>query len=349
MAKKITIDGTAYTVPDDATLDEVSQIAKPPGVPGAEKTGTPPAGAKPPLPKAMQGPPLTIGERAKQNLPSSLLSNSPLNVMPGFGDSGIRADPGSPNGFTMPDINREPKAIAHFSMHPIDSVKEMFANDPAGTITAATTLGRGLTNPAVRATAAGAGKAAVNQVRPLLEGINPLEHPFKVLPDLYDAGKNIITGGKQGLTDFRSTPPAPNPQSWPRTGKAPIPFAGGSPEEMGIDGGIENTPVPELNTSAIKVQRPLVGQGAAVSPTAGGGAIPPLGQAAETSTVPHPPFAPTAPFSPSRTARQLTNAGTMAEDPPSLQPQPSPDLMERLKSTGAFSNAVKLKKMLESQ
>jgi hypothetical protein len=39
----------------------------------------------------------------------------------------------------------------------------------------------------------------------------------------------------------------------------------------------------------------------------------------------------------------------MAEDPPSLQPQPSPDLMERLKSTGAFSNAVKLKKMLESQ
>jgi hypothetical protein len=49
MAKKITIDGTAYTVPDDATLDEVSQIAKPPGVPGAKQTGLPPAGAPPSL------------------------------------------------------------------------------------------------------------------------------------------------------------------------------------------------------------------------------------------------------------------------------------------------------------
>ena len=49
----------------------------------------------------------------------------------------------------------------------------------------------------------GAAKAAAGGVRPLLTGINPLEHPFKILPDLVDAAGNAIRGGKKAVEDAR--------------------------------------------------------------------------------------------------------------------------------------------------
>lgn len=47
-----------------------------------------------------------------------------------------------------------------------------------------------------------AAKAAAGEVRPLLSGLSPFRHPFKVLPDLYDAGKNILQAGSKGMADF---------------------------------------------------------------------------------------------------------------------------------------------------
>ncbi len=73
-------------------------------------------------------------------------------------------------------------------------------------------------NPAVRAAASGAGKAATGEVRPLLNKFS-LVHPLRMAPQAFDSAKNIIQGGKEGLADLRArdlVQPGRNVQPIPR-------------------------------------------------------------------------------------------------------------------------------------
>jgi len=65
-----------------------------------------------------------------------------------------------------------------------------------------------------------------------------------------------------------------------------------------------------------------------------------VAQPAEVSTVPHPPFAENAPFSPSRAARQQTGAGTMAEGSTSIADaqQQAEGLAKLFKENGISAN-----------
>ncbi len=76
--------------------------------------------------------------------------------------------------------------------------------------------------PEAGAIAEGAGNAARAQVGPLLKGTNPLLHPLKVLPDIYNAGQAVIEGGKQGLADYQysQTPKGPSARY---AGPPPVP------------------------------------------------------------------------------------------------------------------------------
>src|ERR1700676_1856877 len=112
-------------------------------VPGTEKLGgqPPAAGTMPPPPKALQGPPMSVGQRALHNLPLSI-ARLPERMNPlahgGFSmGPGTAADsfPGLQTGPQQPidllgDIKRPVQGLVDLVRHP----GEAFANDPAGTI-----------------------------------------------------------------------------------------------------------------------------------------------------------------------------------------------------------------------
>lgn len=50
----------------------------------------------------------------------------------------------------------------------------------------------------------GAGSTALGEVGPFLRGVNPLEHPLAVLPDLINAVKNTFRGGMKGVGDYNT-------------------------------------------------------------------------------------------------------------------------------------------------
>lgn len=173
-------------------------------VPGTEKLGgqPPAAGAKPAPPLPLQGKPLGVGARALQNLPGSAL-NAAENFTKGFGPPAGSVDISNDKGPTLLEsAGNSIKALAHPS--------EMFANDPIGTGALARGAfkgGAGLIRhaPEIEAAAGGAAKGAAAGVRPLLTKFAPITHPLKTLPDLWDFGKGIYQGAKEGLANLSET------------------------------------------------------------------------------------------------------------------------------------------------
>lgn len=92
--------------------------------------------------------------------------------------------------------------------HPyLGRVLDSFASDP-GILPMESAVGESLSplfesGGAIVAGVRGATRAAADQVRPLLSGVNPLEHPLKILPDLYDAGTSVAKGAREGIRDYR--------------------------------------------------------------------------------------------------------------------------------------------------
>lgn len=163
-----------------------------------------PPGAKP-IGETSAAPPAqpSVMQRAMTNFPQSII-NAGINLLKGpqMGIQPPARDSNQPDLGAWGNFKRNTPLV----FHPIDTIKEAFANDPVSTLQIPFTLaahGVGSAVPEAAPYLKGAGKAAAAEVRPLLTGLNPLEHPFKVLPDLYDSLRNIRNGGIQAVRDWK--------------------------------------------------------------------------------------------------------------------------------------------------
>ncbi len=145
-----------------------------------------------------------IWRRALENLPdsvSSFVKNAPL--APSAGPHPIQDEHGN---WSFPPISLSDELgglLSHIGgmvSHP----EESFANDPVGTVAYPLMALHGGLTDAPGAFVKGAGKAAGNEVGPFLRGVNPLEHPLAVLPDLINAVKRTFQGGMEGVKDYRT-------------------------------------------------------------------------------------------------------------------------------------------------
>lgn len=95
--------------------------------------------------------PTGVIERAVKNLPSSLVRNSPLNNNPGGMYSGEVIQPLTEEQKRDPrnKFERDFDSIKAVASHPIDSFKEMFAQDPVGAIQLIAQPGEALTSAAI--------------------------------------------------------------------------------------------------------------------------------------------------------------------------------------------------------
>ncbi len=235
------------------------------------------------------------------------------------------------------DIKGAAKSIWNTVRHPGES----FAEDPVGTAAVPLAMAHGMfpeATPMAGAVAKGAAKGTASQVRPLLTHASVI-HPLRVLPQAYDLAKAAYQGGKEGLAEYKNRPmgwrediPGTDTTSGepvkpmgggefatPARGTAENPVARVMPlpkvqplgpnEELGIHGGVENTPIPKANG---RVE----------------------------------PFAADVHKSPATIARQLKGTGTTAEGN-ETPPEASKTMKARLEETGAMPIARQLKKSLE--
>jgi hypothetical protein len=161
--------------------------------------------------------------------------------------------------------------------------------------------------PNALAAARGAGEAAANEIRPLLSKFS-FVHPLKSIGDLWDAGANIVQGGRAGMRALEAGRKVglPNNPIWSGMPEAspqapdisPIP---GSLPSGRIPGGIQNqTPL---------VQGAQPGASVSISPTSPtgiGGFEPPIRPIQGDSPMP--------PTSPRPPAMDLINANARAKD-----------------------------------
>ena len=198
--------------------------------------------AKAPLPDALKGKTPSVIERAAQNLPSSIIKSIPNPAATFSGNSGIHADPKAPAGFTMDDPMDGPRAIVHAAMHPIDSFKEMFAEDPIGALQMIAAPAEALTDaaPNLAKAASTAKKVVTDQgVRDAAISVLPKGPALLKLRDLIQAAID-----------------RPAPAIDTSTGQIVKPIGNG-----------EFSAASPVNTSAVPVRSPQVRTAAAPSPT----------------------------------------------------------------------------------
>lgn len=239
----------------------------------------PPGIAKPPIPKALQGPPPSIGSHALTNLPYSLMDlpakmthatpGMPMGVetlgpprKPGNTTlaerwaSRLEDDPTHGINYWKPDPIRDVTEGAKSLWNTLTNLPEYFAEDPAGAALLPAQLARGgktiIESPGGQlagAAAGGAVKGAAGGIRPFLSNFN-ITKPLKTLPDLYDFGKEIYQGARKGVASERaaqiprtSRVVEPNPLPPPPGLVEPIP---GTLPSGRVPGSIANQPPPRI-------------------------------------------------------------------------------------------------------
>lgn len=160
------------------------------------------------------------------NIPVST-ANSAMNLAKGaIQTEGDTVDP------KHLDMNADIKSIYNTFRHPIQSM----VGDPVGTATAgrmALEGGKGTVSSGAGDALAGAGRAASEQVRPMFNNLN-LIHPGRMIPDIYDAGKNIVQGGIDAVRHPKTSPfDIRAMRSMPSNGGSPM-----TPKPTGIMGDV---------------------------------------------------------------------------------------------------------------
>ena len=248
----------------------------------------------------------SVAERAVANLPKSLLKNSPLNVMPGFGDAGLDSEGHMKR--PLESLEETGRAL----LHPIDSFKEMFANDPIGALQIPAMTAEGLTNltaagaaklkaagmPDVgtpEAIAAGTGHfhaAAMLYARKILKNLMAGAEEAPAAPETPQAGGQFQnrTPIWQGVTSPSEATPvsaSPIPGVLPSgrvVGRPAFDAVTGEQLTGAGNGEFSNTVAGVPKVQVLPANPPPVQAAAAVSPTAVEGSIPSQGPAAVTST-----------------------------------------------------------------
>lgn len=195
----------------------------------------PPAYPKAPIPAALSGPPLSIGQRALSNLPGSALNlartMSTLSGAPG----GLET--GSPGG-GFPDMGWDAglldplRSLGNVALHP----EESFAEDPAGTISGPALMalgavrGGGPVGDAMHGAVSGLPDAFTNLTKHV-----KLNEPLSVLPAGYDflhsLGKSAAGGLRGDVAPLEDLPQpfTPNPNIARKIAFTPGPGGGGMP------------------------------------------------------------------------------------------------------------------------
>jgi hypothetical protein len=251
--KNVQIEGVGVVAFPDSMSDE--DIGKVIQRQHPELSSAPPIAA-PPLAPGLGNTGADVRARALNNLPGSIVNAAKAMVtLPMGGAQDIANKDGS-----MPAITNPIKAATDF-LAPFIHPQESFANDPVGTTGAYIAPIQMLTHPAVRAAAGGAAKAAVNEIRPGLSNID-LIHPFRTLPDLYDAASRIASGGKAALRDYQGRGDIPdaggpfrvNPNTVDQFGGSAQPSGGTPTGANKPTGWTASTAKGEAATPAIKFQ-----------------------------------------------------------------------------------------------
>lgn len=334
--------------------DIFDQVAS--SIPGTDRISQPPS-AGPRIPPELQGPPVSIGKRAIQNLPRSIAST--YGMTPSGDQSGHME-----NGQWRQDPIMSPMDIArsagHAIMHPIDTAKEMFAQDPLGTMAAAGGAARGAIEsaPAVADATASAARATGNAVKSVATNPTMIKGAAAIaggaighatgIPEagLVGAigGREIGAGIVRRMASKAAKPPMSDPGQWTGSpsvrGPVGLPDLGPPPSGTQIASGQTNpiaaTPPPLTPQSTLnpRVRGPVSPPTQSAVPVSGVPARPSVPQFTSSPGVLGPVKAPR-PTIPIPADTTISKGIAMAPQLESPVPQPNPiqDAMTQAKKT----------------
>ena len=323
MSKQVKVEGKLISVPDDATPDEIDQIAHPYPDNPSDKI----ARVKPPVPTELQGPAPSRFKQVMQNLPGSII-DSGKRLLQGPSMGGVSRD--SQGNIDM-NAGLHP-LIDSFKQGSIRPLIDAATNDPVNAYQTVVGAGKGMgENTTAAPFVRGAVNAAKDQVRPVLSNFS-LIHPLRNAPALYDAAKNTLEGGTRAVENSKGTP-LPDPGDMPNRGNV-------FKQQMKKFGSSEKgeSDVDAMNNVYRKVFKPaLTFSGHENESSTSSGSQPQVASPAATV----PPAA-----TQTRTVQPPEQAGTQPPETPMNAPKPfstsekTPDIHDQIASAGIAKRAA---------